>query len=83
MILGSVGRSWDRTVRGGMRWDVVAGDELEVTRAIVEQGCLWFLCRRGLLLSKEICRAGESTSQEPGRIEGMSRAAQGATKAAR
>lgn len=86
MILGSVGRSRDSgTVSGGMRRNVVAGDELKVTGNIVERGCLGFLCRRRLLLSKEtgVGRARESTSQQSGRIEGWGRAAQGATKAAR
>lgn len=84
MILGSVRRSWDGgTVSGGKRGNVVAGDELEVTKGIVGQGCLGFLCRRRLLLSKEAGRARESTGQESGGIEGWGRAAQGATKAAR
>lgn len=82
MVLGSERRSRGRrAVTGGMRWDVVTGNELKVTRTLVERGFLRILWRGRLFLSKETGR--ESTSEESGRIEGMRRAAQGATKAAR
>jgi len=86
MILGGKGRSrGDGTVTGGMRRDVVAGNELKVARAVVRRGFLGVFCRRRLFLSKEtgVGRAREGTSEESGRIEGVRRAAQGATKAAR
>lgn len=70
-------------VGGGKRRDVVGGDELKVTARRVGLGFVGILLRWVLLLSKEVCGAGKGAGEEAGRIKGVSRAAQGATKAAR